>query len=145
MTTSAIGAQGTILRFSDDSGSTYNAIAEVKSFNGPNGQRAEIDVSNFDSSAKEFLGGLTDYGELSLNVNFRPDDTNGQVALFTDTSAASPTTYDWQIVFNDASQHTLVFQAYVKSFPPTGSTDGAIEATIGLRVTGAVTLQSGTA
>lgn len=145
MTSSAIVAEGTILRYSDDSGSTWNAIAEVKSYNGPNAQRSEIDVSSFDSTAKEFKGGLTDYGEISFDVNYRPDDTDGQAVLLADLANADPTTYLWQIIANDASQHTAEFSGYVKSFAPTGSTDGVLTGSVTIRVTGTVTYQTGTA
>ena len=48
---------------------SFTAIANVKSFSGFDGSASEIDVTNLDSTAKEFKLGLVDSGSLSMEID----------------------------------------------------------------------------
>jgi len=67
---------------------TWNSVvlAEVTNVTGPNESRDLIDVSNHDSTDgfKEYIAGLADGGEVSVEGNFIAGDSTGQIALHTD-------------------------------------------------------------
>tara|TARA_R110002126_G_scaffold210134_1_gene356710 strand:- start:663 stop:1091 length:429 start_codon:yes stop_codon:yes gene_type:complete len=93
MSTAATIGHGTVFRRSDDgtSGGTMEAVAEVNNISGPGLSRDTVDVTDMDSPEKwrEFIGGLKDAGEVSLEVNFVPDSavvTNWLADINTDTN-----------------------------------------------------------
>jgi hypothetical protein len=111
-------------------------IGEVKSFNGPGGQASEIDVTTLESTAKEFLMGLQDEGEISMEVNFDPADV-GQV--FCRNARANQTRNSYRITLPNAAATKLDFLAFCKGFSLAGGVDDVVKASLTLRVTGAVT------
>jgi len=78
MATAATHAFGTTLK----KGAT--AIAELTNIGGPGVKADTIDVTSHDSPNKfrEFLAGVKDGGEVSIEGNFIPTDTTGQVAAY---------------------------------------------------------------
>jgi hypothetical protein len=111
-------------------------IGEIKSFNGPGGQASEIDVTTLESTGKEFLMGLQDEGEISLEVNFDPADV-GQV--FCRNARTNQTRNSYRITLPNAAATKLDFLAFCKGFSLAGGVDDVVKASLTLRVTGAVT------
>jgi predicted secreted protein len=69
-------------------GTTFETVANVTSISGPSRSRETIDVTAHDSPGgwMEFLGGLKDGGELSLDINYDPaEDTHDLDDDFDDT------------------------------------------------------------
>jgi hypothetical protein len=110
-------------------------IGEVKSFNGPGGQASEIDVTTLESTAKEFLMGLQDEGEISLEVNFDPSDV-GQT--FCRNARTNQTRNAYRITLPNTPATRLDFLAFCKGFSLSGGVDDVWKASLTLRVTGAV-------
>lgn len=128
----AIVAQGFKLEIANaTSPVTYTEVKEIKSFTGFDGKAAEIDVTSLQSTAKEFVMGLQDFGSLNLDVNHLSSDT-GQDALRTAKAAQSK--LNFRATFSDTS--TVTFSAYVLSNPLKGGVDAALEASFQLRITG---------
>lgn len=139
MSSNALEAQGTLIKLSTSSTSpyTYTTIPEVKSFSGPGGSAAVIDVTDLSSVAKEKRMGLADEGQLSFTLNFNPDETTHD-ALRTRRAARTLTAF--QIVFTDSSPGTTwSFFAYITGLSISGAVDGVIEANVTLEITGAIT------
>lgn len=138
MTDSALKTQGIVVKRGDGGGSeVFTAIAEVYGFAGLGGAAsAETDVTTFESLAKEFLLGLPDEGEITLNLFLLPSNAQ-QEGLWTDR--ANQTLRNFQIHLTDSPATVFSFAAYVKSFNIGGQRDGAVTADIALRVSGAVT------
>jgi len=135
--TSALEAQGIAIKRGDGSSpESFTTIAEITDFDGPSGSASEIDVSSFDSTAKEFLIGLKDEGQFTFSCNLVPDDTS-QSGLRDDRDNRD--LRNFQITLTDSPATTLDFAAYVMSFATSGSVDAAITASITLRISGAVT------
>jgi hypothetical protein len=111
-------------------------IGEIKSFNGPGGQASEIDVTTLESTAKEFLMGLQDEGEISMDVNYDPADVGQK---FCREARASQTRNSYRITFPNDAATTLDFLAFCKGFSLSGGVDDVVKGSISLRVTGAVT------
>jgi len=113
----------------------YTQIKNLKSFNGFDGAASEIDVTNLDSTAKEFSLGLQDFGKLSININ--PDfDDAGQNAM---RAAKADGTKKW-FKLTLPNGRVASFQALVKSAPWQGGVDQVIEGTVELRISGNVTV-----
>ena len=75
-------AQGSrILHSAAGSSGTFLDVEHVTNIAGPNGQAANIDVTDLLSTGKENLAGLADYGQVTLDINYT--GATVQVALFT--------------------------------------------------------------
>jgi len=61
-------------------------VAELTNISGPSSSSDEVDITNHDSQGdyKEFVMGMADGGEFSIEGNFVPVDTNGQTAMIAD-------------------------------------------------------------
>lgn len=113
-------------------------IGQVVGINGPTASTGEIDVTNLSSTAKEFVPSLPDYGTVSLDVVFDYATTTTQHAAIM-TDFANQTTAQYQIRFSDSPQTTATFNAFPNEYPVSIAVDDKVGATIGLRVTSAVT------
>ena len=116
MATKAKASKGTLLKRGDGGGTeVFTTIGEVLSFNGPSESVTDINVTSFDSTAKEYISdGLVDGGEVTFDVNFVGSNTEQQ-GLRTDIRAG--TLRNFELVLNDhaSSPTTFEFSAVVKS------------------------------
>ncbi len=79
MTTKAVKSQGAQLWFINNAGTpALEAIGQVTQATGLGGTTNNIDITNFDSVAKEYLVGLQDPGTLSFDIVFDPTNTSHQ-------------------------------------------------------------------
>jgi len=113
---------------------TYTQIKNFKTFTGLDGQPSDIDISNLDSVAKEFMPGLVDNGMFSGEVDRDTADA-GQLAL--DAARVSSATKLFKLVLPNAA--TASFSGYAKKFGLTGGVDQVVKAPFEVRITGAVT------
>lgn len=107
----------------------------------PGPTKPEIDVTDFDSTAAEFLAGLPDNGELPLSGWFNYADA-GQAAMLDDANDPDSPVRAFVIAFTRQDVQ-FSFNGWVKSFVPTapGPNDAyGFDATI--RVTGPVTVSA---
>ena len=117
----------------------YVQIGQVMSIQGPDGSTGEIDVTNLASTAKEFVASLPDYGSISLEVSWNhADASQNHDDLWTDFAAQTTATY--QIRLSDSPQTTMTFTAFPNQFSTSLGVDDKVSASIGLRVTAAVTI-----
>lgn len=117
-----------------DSPLTYTEVKEITGFSGFDGSAAEIDRTHLQSAAKEFLMGLQDFGNFSLDTNYLPSDT-GQSAMR--TAKATRLIQDFKVTFSDNS--TATFQGYVLSAPTSGAVDAKVDGSFNIRISGDVT------
>jgi hypothetical protein len=132
-------SQGTVLSRETSLGSgSYTALANVVSWDGPTTENPQIDVTSLSSTAKEFVGGLVDFGELTLEVNFDPNNSTHQ-QIFADMEASPPTVTRWRITFvNPTINYT--WQAFVKNFTISGAVDEKQSGSLTLRLSGSRTV-----
>lgn len=146
MSSNAVSAQGTKVEISSD-GTSFTEIKEVKTYSGFDGQASDIDVTNLQSTAKEYRVGIQDFGTLQLDVNVVRGDA-GQTLVR--TALASGAVYKFQVTLNDAITPTtgtgtiLAFDGLVKQFTQQGGVDAVQAGTIQVRITGAVTVTAAT-
>jgi hypothetical protein len=135
MTTSAKSANGVTLTRDG------NAIAEITKLGVGAITLETNDVSNHDSANdfREFIGGMLDGGEISIEGNFISSDTDGQIGLLTDQLAK--TVQDFIITWPTAVTATYTFKALVTKFkPPDFNYDGTQTFSATLKITGKPTL-----
>jgi hypothetical protein len=134
-------ALGTILWVVNPATVGNLAVGNLTQINVPGPVKPEIDVTDFDSLAAEFLAGLPDNGELAFTGWFNYEDEGQMLVLADAHNPEAPTrTFRIDFVRQDVS---FTFEGWVKSFVPNApgpqeaySFDGSI------RVTGAVTITS---
>lgn len=133
--TTAVSGFGTLLKLK--SGTSTTTIAEVQSVTGPGLSRDTYDVTHMESPSgyREFVGGLVDGGEVSIDLNFLPPNSTQTTLRGLITSTAQT----WNLVFPDASTTTWTMVAFVTAFEPTAPHDDAMSASATLKLTGPVT------
>jgi hypothetical protein len=132
-------ALGTILRVSNPATVGFLAVGNLTAISVPGPEKPEIDVTDFDSTAAEFLAGLPDNGELSLSGFFNYADA-GQAVLLEDAHDAEAPSRDFEIDFTRQDVQ-FTFSGWVKSFMPNaGGPNEAYTFEATLRVTGAVVI-----
>jgi len=137
MSQNAVLTQGTILKRGD--GATpevFTAVPDVISIAGPDATKAEIDVTDLASVAKEFKGGLADFGRLTVEMNYIPGNSV-HTAIRNDFINSSSPVRNWQILFVNGKQWS--FAGYVGAFPGNTQADNVQKGTLTIRLSGAVT------
>ncbi|MEH6477726.1 MAG: phage tail tube protein [Sneathiella sp.] len=129
-----IEAQGTTIEISSDGGSVWVEILGITSVEGPDGEASDIDVTTLKSTAKEYLTGLPDEGNLSLSGFHKSTDPGQDMARAAKVSRA---THDFRVTYSDAT--TISFEGGVKSATRSAGVDGALEATFNIKINGAIT------
>jgi hypothetical protein len=113
----------------------WSTVGNLKSFSGFDGQASELDKTNLGSAAKEFMLGLVDFGQFSIDLDYDYTDA-GQAALLAAQAAGTLKTF--KLTLPDT--HTASFSAYVKRLPAAGGVDQIVKRSgATLRITGTVT------
>jgi hypothetical protein len=127
-TSKAITATGTA------TSTTFTQIANIHDFSGFDGAASELDITNLDSTAKEFRLGLTDPGQFTFNIDY--DNNNaGHIALR--YKQVSGVISSFQLTLPNTN--VVNFSAYVKKFSLQGGVDALAKTAVDLRISGAVT------
>lgn len=135
-----IESQGTTIEIGSmtDSPGAFDTIGQVVSINGlGGGQAAVIDTTNLSSTRREKIMGLADEGQLTIEVQYDPDDV-GQDAC--ETARANRTKMQFLITLNNGSPaDTFEFDGYVLAFEKNIGVDQVVTGNITIEITGAVT------
>lgn len=115
----------------------YTRIAEVFSISPPSESTDVIDVTHMQSpdAIREFIQGLTDPGEVSLEMNFVPGALDGDV--FIRAWRGSRERRISRIVF--PNDYVWDFRCFVTGFEPTMPNEDKMTATLTAKVTSVVT------
>lgn len=133
-----IDGYGTLLKRGDGAEpEVFTAIANATNITAPGLARNTIDVSAHDSPNKymEFVGGMIDPGEVSIDVNYDPTSHDMLVA---DLEDEDPRNY--QLVFPDPAATTWSFAAVLTGFEATAPYDDKLTATLTYKVSGKPTI-----
>ena len=112
-------------------------VLEVTSISGPSETMSPIDVTSHDSDSgfREFVAGLHDGGEITVEGMCIVGDTTGQVAMHTDFQAT--TVKAWEIRFPSyASAPVITGNGYVIAWSWGFPFDGPITFTATIKITG---------
>jgi predicted secreted protein len=117
-------------------GTTYETIANVTGINGPDRKRETIDVTAHDSPDgwMEFLGGLKDGGEVSLDINYDPAELTHDIDDDFDDDA--PRNYRIVILPGTADEHTWSLKGIMTELGDEFPYDDKMARSMTIKVTG---------
>jgi len=135
MATGGISAQGSKVKVNTGTKAVpvWTQIKGILSFNGLDGAASDIDVTDLDSEAMEYISGLVDNGKFSMEAKTQHDDP-GQMALRAAHVSGERT--GLQLTFPD--EVVATFDVLVKSMPVSGGVNAVLKGAIDTKVTGAV-------
>lgn len=120
---------------------TFVDLANVVSVTPPSVEVDDVEVESLDpeDGFKQYMPGLLDSKEVSLNINFDAQDT-GHTALIADLNSRAIKQY--KILLPDGASWT--FSGFIKGFKPSEIQAGDImQAEVTIRVTGKPTFAPG--
>ena len=135
-----IVSQGAFFEVADPL-SSPDTFVRVGNFRGASGirsgTRTEIDMTDLDSTAKEYALGLKDSGSMQINVLYDPLDP-GQIILENLLNATGFNEFRLHVPNPGASPsfRTLEFDGFVQTFPFEVAVDAGLPGTVTVRVTG---------
>ena len=138
-----ISAFGTLLKIGDGgSPESFTTVAEVSSIGGPTLSLDPIDVTSHDSTGgwRQFVGGLLDGGEVSLEINYDPVGATHDASTGLIADMVARTLRNFQLVFPDTGNTTWTFAALITAFEPSEPIDDKLSASVTLKVSGQPTL-----
>ena len=151
MTTNASIGHGNLFQIRDGSPLVWTTVAEVTNITPPAIARDAIDATHTESPDgwREFVPGLKDGGQVSIDLNFVPDSNSTDLLLGTfDNSALLAC----RILFNDGDQDSSPitasvwsFSAICTGFAPEAPVDGKQAANATFKISGKPTLVRATA
>jgi predicted secreted protein len=105
----------------------------VTNVGGPGLARDTYDVTAHDSPDqwREFIGGLKDGGEVSLDINYDPADHDSLVADFDDSAPRN-----YELAFPTTPETVWGLSLILTGFEPAGPHDDKLTATVTFKVTG---------
>jgi hypothetical protein len=133
MTDAVLGA-GSSLKLGDDATPVaYTLIAEVLRVGQIGQQTPEVDVTNLDSTSKEYIGGLPDGATVEFDINWIADNTNHEKLR-----DGVGDTLKFKMEWVDDSE--AAFDMVVLNFMRGETTpEGQLTATVSGRITGDIT------
>ena len=134
----AIAGVGT--KFRRWSGSNWVDIAEINSIDGPSKTRDTIDVTSLDSTGgyREFIGGFRDGGTVTLPMNF----TRATYDVM-NNDFESNVLQNYEIFLPDLEGTSFEFEGLVSELGMSVPTDDKVTADVTIKVSGQVTIDSG--
>lgn len=115
---------------------TFAAIANVLSISAPNRTRETIDVTDHssDDGFQEYIGGLKDGGEVSLELNYDPSEASHD--LDGDFNDAAPRSYRIIILPGTEDEHTWDFKGILTELSEEFPYDDKMTRSVTIKVSG---------
>lgn len=134
---------GTVISWGSTAASPqYNVVPECRSISGLGKTNPLVEVTSFDSSAREYIAGLADGQEITLECNYLPGNTV-QNAMITATN--SGLNKDMKVVVTDSVHSptrtkTFTFSVTMLSWSLTPSYDDVNTMTFTMKISGDITV-----
>ncbi len=136
MTLAVLGKNATLQLGSGASPQVYTTIAEVLRCGPIGSTNPEVDVTNLDSTAKEFIAGLAEGNNVDFDVNFIANNTE-QLSLRTSQAAGS--TVNLRMVWQTSPLQNAQFDLVLLGFEIGETTpEGQVSASISGRISGSI-------
>ena len=118
----------------------FTTLAEVTNITPPALSRDTVDVTHELSPEawREFIAGLKDGGEVSIDMNFVPGSTDAASLMAELSLTGKAAIKNRQVVFPDGS--VFAFAAILTGYEPDAPIDDKMAASLTLKVTGKPTL-----
>lgn len=141
--------------WSTDGGTTEYNVAELVDITVPSITKDTIEITNHASGGiREYMGGLVDFGEVSVTVNYNYEDGDAGTAAtdsnhrglraLTEVAFDKTTDREFKIEFPDGADtnttlETQTFTGIVTGFEMETPIDDVVKATFTIKVSGSVT------
>jgi hypothetical protein len=135
----AVLTQGTKLFRKNPSTLVYDPVPGSISLSGPDAQKSEIRVTDLDSLAEEYKGGLADFGRLTIELYYNSLASAVHAAMFADFSDTTSPVRRWRIDFVNGKKWW--FSGYVAAFPNNTQPNDTNKVTVTIRLSGIVAEQ----
>lgn len=121
-----------VLKLTED-GKVEYVFVDASTVSEFGGERSDIDITRLADLAKKYMGGIVDYGEVSLELYATVEGYNALNKEFTDNTSST-----YAIVFpGELASLSVKFKAYVKSCKMTGiNSDEVIKISAPLKIDG---------
>lgn len=128
---------GTKFQFTTDSGTSWTDVGEVINPTPPAPTKETYDVTHHASASghREFLGGLVDGGEASVEVMFDPQDT-GHKELMSRANTAHEAPQQYRVVQSDST--IIEFSAVCTGYTPTVPLEDKLTQSFAFKVSGTI-------
>lgn len=113
MTSAVLGSGSTLQLGSGASPQVYTTIAEVLRCGPIGSTNPEVDVTNLDSTAKEYIAGLADGNSVEFEMNFIAGNTQQESLR---TSQAAGDTVNMRMVWSTSPNTSAVFEMVLLTF-----------------------------
>lgn len=136
MTTQAMIGHGSIFSIATaDSPTDFTAVSEVTNISPPKLSRDTVDATHNASPEKwrEYIAGLKDGGEMSIEMNFVPGSAGNTLIL---ESFNDDEPMNCKIEFPDSPATVWSFKAFCTGFEPDDPVDDRMSATATFKLTG---------
>lgn len=130
---------GTVLRISI--ASVFTDVPYCQSITGPDETFDTIDVTTHSSTGgyREFITGLADGGELTVTLNWHPDEaTHAALQDALTNRELTPFQLSWSALDNYATLNLMDFDGYVTGLSRSSPTDAQITRDLTIKITGPV-------
>lgn len=130
---------GCVLQLGDGGGpELFNTIPGITNSAGPDSKFDLIDVTSQDTpnGRREYIVGLGDEGEFSLDVNYMPQDPIQKQLVAAHRTRAL---VNMQFVMSDDDNTTLSFEAWITQFGTSSPLDGKLGSRMTCKVNGEIT------
>ena len=136
MTSAVLGSGATLQLGNGASPQVYTTIAEVLRVGPIGSSNPEVDVTNLDSTAKEYIAGLADGNTVEFEMNWVAGNTQQQSLR---TSQASGSTVNMKMVWPVSPETTAQFDLVLLDFSMGDTTPEAqVTATVSGRISGSI-------
>lgn len=145
MASAAVPGYGAKLYHGGTTSSSATQITEITSITGPGMDRDAIDVTHLNSAsnAREFIAGVFDGGEVTVEMNYDPADATQVILTEAITGTSDPST-EFVVSLPDTDATEISFTAIPTGFSPNvGGVSEGVTASATLKVSGAVKINSG--
>lgn len=137
MTAAVLGKNATLQLGSGASPQVYTTIAEVLRVGPIGSTNPEVNVTNLDSTAQEYIAGLADGNTVDFEFNWVAGNTQQQSLR---TQQASGSTVNMKMVWNVSPQTTAVFDLVLLDFEIGETTpEQQITGRVSGRISGSIT------
>lgn len=130
-----------LLRRSSSTSGAWTAVIGMVDFSGFGAETPEVNASDLDSVAAEFLPGLRDFGGADFTIHVDMGPTTQYRKLIEDQQSGTVTGWALQLPemvgTNGRYMHSL---GWVRTTPISGGVDAMIDSAFSIRLTGEVTV-----
>ena len=108
--------KGVTLHWDTTGGTTWAAVTDVVSISPPDLQLGKVESTDLQSATKEYKPTIADPGEMTVNLNWDPVNTE-HAALLAKSLADQSTPPAWKITFTDTDSTEMIFSGFITNFP----------------------------